>query len=457
MEILEKVEQLKTELDALRPIDADIEARIWQKLRLDWNYHSNKLEGNTYSYGETKMLLMKGLTAGGKPVRDHEEITGHDKAIDFVLDSIKNEEPLSETFIRHLHTLILVRDFWADAKTADGQPTKRLIKVGAYKTEPNHVETSSGDIFYFAEPIETPAKMHELIEWFREKSSVKKTDIIVLATEFHYRFVRIHPFDDGNGRLARLLMNFILMRFGYPPVVIKNEDKDNYIAVLEQADFQILKPFVDYIANNLALSFKLMILGAKGESIDDPEDLGKELAFMDRSFASLRAKTPITKNTDVVLNVFDESLEPLFRELLSVCTKFDKFYKNKSINLIVNGSSGHQRDEDAIANTREYLKIYVNNPEKVRFQYIHNQLNYDGFENTGWICGVNVSFELTKFLVADDYGLNHLIKHYDQLIRPDEILQIAQDLGKRHKLFLEDKMQEVQKIVENLNKDINGT
>ena len=81
METLERAEQLKAELDSLRPLDPEAEARIMQKFRLDWNYHSNNLEGNSLTYGETKMLLMKGLTAGGKPVRDHEEISGHEQAI----------------------------------------------------------------------------------------------------------------------------------------------------------------------------------------------------------------------------------------------------------------------------------------------------------------------------------------------------------------------------------------
>lgn len=454
MEILEKVQQLKGELDALRPLDLELEAKIWQKFRLDWNYHSNKLEGNTYSFGETKMLLLKGLTAGGKPVRDHEEISGHDSAINFILDSIKNDEPLSEIFIRHLHKLILVRPFKADAKTADGKATKRLIKVGEYKTEPNHVETQTGEIFYFAEPIETPAKMQELVEWFRNKTELPDANPILLAAEFHYRFVRIHPFDDGNGRLARLLMNFVLMKYGYPPAIIKNEDKDNYIAVLKQADFNILEPFVRYISQNLASSLEIVIRGAKGESIEEPEDFGKELAIMDRSFASLHAKKPITKNSEVVLTVFDESIRPLSVELLTMCKKFDNFYKNTSFSLMINGASSHINEEDAIINTRDYLMRHVNNPEKFRFQYIHSPLNYEGFENTGWICGVNLTFELTKFTVEDDYGLNSLVKLYGQQLTHEEVTNIVQDLGKRHKFYLDEKMGEIQQVVNNLNKDI---
>lgn len=107
METLERAEQLKAELDSLRPLDAEAEARITQKFRLDWNYHSNNLEGNSLTYGETKALILFGITAQGKPLRDHFEITGHNEAINWVLDLVKGETELTEVFIRELHTLSL--------------------------------------------------------------------------------------------------------------------------------------------------------------------------------------------------------------------------------------------------------------------------------------------------------------------------------------------------------------
>ena len=344
MDILQKVEQLIAELDNMRPLDVEVEARIMQKLRLDWNYHSNKLEGNTYSYGETRMLLMKELTAGGKPKRDAEEITGHDQAITFIIDSIKVDEPLTEGFIRHLHKLILVRPFWGDAKTADGQPTKRLIKVGEYKTEPNHVEMRSGRKFRFAEPIETPAKMQELVEWFRDKSEQSETNTLLLAAELHYKFVRIHPFDDGNGRLSRLLMNFVLMRSGYPPVIIKNEDKDNYIAVLEQADFNILEPFVNYVAQNLAHSLELMIRGAKGENIEEPEDIDKELTLIEKRLKVAERKIAasrvddLAKDKEILRRIITRSFEPLANLFCDNARKFGQFYKSSSLRIELNFS-----------------------------------------------------------------------------------------------------------------------
>ncbi len=261
MEILEKVQKLKAELDSLRPLDPEREARIWQQFRLEWNYHSNNIEGNSLTFGESKALILFGVTAQGKPLKDHFEITGHNEAINWVLDLVKGDAELTEVFIRELHTLILKEPYHIGAITSDGKPTRRKIEVGKYKTQPNHVITSTGETFYFATPEETPAKMQELIDWYRSETDI---DPLILATEFHYRFVRIHPFDDGNGRVARILMNFILMKHGYPPVIIRTEDMENYYRVLTLADADQMEPFVEYVATNLEMSLFKMLDAVRG-------------------------------------------------------------------------------------------------------------------------------------------------------------------------------------------------
>ena len=266
MEILDRVEQLKTELDALRPIDPDAEGRIMQKFRLDWNYHSNNLEGNSLTYGETKALILFGITAQGKPLKDHFEITGHNEAINWVLNLVKGETELTEVFIRELHTLVLKEASYKEALTPDGNPTRRKIEVGKYKTQPNHVITVTGETFYFASSEETAAKMQELVKWFRTEKTKTDLNPIVLSTLFHYRFIQIHPFDGGNGRVARILMNFILMQFGYLPVIIDTEDKENYYRVLTLADADQLDPFVEYIAANLVESFVKFISYLRGQN-----------------------------------------------------------------------------------------------------------------------------------------------------------------------------------------------
>ncbi|WP_367388498.1 hypothetical protein [Lewinella sp. LCG006] len=107
MDAIAEATSLKKQLDLLRPLSKEEELRIMQKFRLDWNYHSNHLEGNTLSYGETRALILFNITAQGKPLKDHLEITGHNEAVLWILEVVKDDRPLTETFIRELHKLIL--------------------------------------------------------------------------------------------------------------------------------------------------------------------------------------------------------------------------------------------------------------------------------------------------------------------------------------------------------------
>jgi Fic family protein len=135
MDSLIKAHALKEELDSLRPINAEQE-QIMQEFRLDWNFHSNNLEGNSLTYVETKALILFNITAQGKPLKDHFEIKGHNEAILWVEEVVKNERPLTQSFIRELHTLLLKESYQIDAITPDGQPTKKTVHVGHYKTIP---------------------------------------------------------------------------------------------------------------------------------------------------------------------------------------------------------------------------------------------------------------------------------------------------------------------------------
>lgn len=324
--LLQAAENLKKELDSLRPLDKEREAIIMQKLRLDWNFHSNHLEGNSLTFGETKALILFGITAQGKPLKDHFEITGHDEAIKWVEDIVRQKEPLTENFIRQLHKLLLKEDHYVEAITADGKPTKKKVKVGEYKSTPNHVKTKTGEIFRFATPEETPAKMNDLMEWFRGKEKANDTNPILLAADFHYKFIRIHPFDDGNGRIARILMNFILMQNGYPPVIVKFEEKENYIAALRQADAGIFEPFLEFIISNEINSLELILKGAKGESIEEPDDLDKELVLLEQQLKSKTQKIKTRRSEISIAEIFENQILPLSKYFFEQNNKFKNFY-----------------------------------------------------------------------------------------------------------------------------------
>src|SRR5690606_36744507 len=138
----------------------------------------------------------------------------------------------------------------------------RLIQPGQYKTAPNHVETSTGEIHYYATPEETPARMGDLMTWYRREWEGNQTHPLILAATFHYRFVTIHPFDDGNGRMSRILMNLLFMQAGFPPVVIPTQIKDDYLLALEKADADNdLESFILLIVEQLLNPMNLYVKG----------------------------------------------------------------------------------------------------------------------------------------------------------------------------------------------------
>ena len=324
--LLSQIKDLLAELNSYRPLDATTEARVMQKLRLDWNYHSNHLEGGQLTYGETKALLLFGITADNKPLIDHLEVQGHDEAIHFIEDMIKENYPMNEVFIRDLHQLILKKPYKKPSITPDGIPSQRTINIGKYKETPNHVRTQTGEMFYFASPEETPAKMNDLMDWYNLQKEDKEVEPIAFAAEFHYRFIVIHPFDDGNGRMARLLMNFILMQYGLPPVVVRTDDKENYFNVLQQADAGIHTPFIEYMAKGLLRSLEVMVKGAKGKSIEEPNDIAKEIALLKQSLKQKDNKVELLLNNKT-LNIWAEQTLPvMMKQFVLMCEQFDGLY-----------------------------------------------------------------------------------------------------------------------------------
>ncbi len=442
MNNIDKAIRLKKELDSLRPIKREDELRIMQKFRLDWNYHSNNIEGNSLTYGETKALILFGITASGKPLKDHFEITGHNEAITWVMDIVKQDRILTENFIRELHELILKESYVVDAITPDGQPTKKTITIGAYKTSPNSVKTKTGEIFRFATPEETPAKMKDLIDWYREKLNEDDIDPILLASEFHFKYVSIHPFDDGNGRTARILMNFILMQSGYPPVIIKTEDKENYYSTLRQADAGILEPFVNYIANNLIHSLELMIKGAKGESIEEPDDLDKEIAILDQRLKNVGKTIDVTKSENSLLNLYNNSITKLIKKYIKKGNKFDKYYVNSGFRLDVNNQTTPSSIENIIDSNRTRIK---HNIKSLNCRWNYKAFKNIGFEEFNFSSEIIFNFELTRYIVADSRNIVSFEKLYSEQLKTEEIDELIRSEVRKHTEVIEEKIKQIEK------------
>lgn len=430
---IKKALELKQELDTLRPINTEQEKRIMQKFRLDWNYHSNHLEGNSLTYGETKALLLFGVTAQGKPLKDTLEITGHNEALNWVIDVVKKDYPLTENFIRELHSLLL-KDSYKESLNEEGKIVSRRISAGKYKSNPNHVLTATGEIFYFATPEETPAKMYDLLNWYKEKIEDKDVNPILIAAEFHYKFIRIHPFDDGNGRTARILMNFILMQFGFPPVIIKTQDKENYFAVLRLADAGNIEAFVTYIAENLNVSLEIMIAGAKGENIEEEDDLDKEIALLEQ-----RLKIVDNKLENKIENL-SISLIDLIDSFYLSQSKFKKLYKFYDFKFYINDELfDFDRNKilnyfsDSLSKKNVYLEIYLIYNFSSFFEWEDNDVNYS--------VNLEIEFKQNNYSIAINQEVI-LEKEQLQPIDKNDISIIISKLNIVHKEFIEQKIAE---------------
>lgn len=149
------------------------------------------------------------------------------------------EMPLTQNFIRTLHKTLLREDYTVYRDLPGGVQTSYTVHAGQYKTRPNSVITRYGDRFDYASPEETPALMTDLVNWYNAAEQEGKLSPVELAALFHYRYIRIHPFEDGNGRIARLMVNFILTRHDYPMIVVRSRLKSEYLEALHQADLEV--------------------------------------------------------------------------------------------------------------------------------------------------------------------------------------------------------------------------
>ena len=253
-------------------------ARLWQKFRLDWNYNSNRIEGNTLTHGETKALLEEGI----KPLKMRKDILqmqSHDKAINVLKELAASDRPLTEADIRELHKTALGENYWNEAITIDGTITRREIEIGTYKQKPNMVLKQDGTEHVYALPNEAPARMAELVK--RLRTYLKKPDVSLhdYLAELHQDFIETHPFDDGNGRVVRLLINYVCLHMGWPPVIIKSEKRSEYIATLESWNNGKKEPLRQLMKQELIWSLNISNKAARGEDIEEEGDLDKRISL----------------------------------------------------------------------------------------------------------------------------------------------------------------------------------
>lgn len=213
---------------ALRPLPKETLASLKEFYRVGLTYSSNSIEGNSLTESETKVVIENGLTISGKPLHDVYEAVGHAKAYDHIYE-LASSKALEETDILKLHHLFY--------QQIDPE------KAGKYRTVPVFISGSQYPVTTFAK---IPSEMKKFVTWFNKNEP--KMNPVEFAAKVHEKFVFIHPFIDGNGRLARLLMNLALMRGEYPITIIPAIRRVEYITALEKAHSDD-SSFIDFIAD----------------------------------------------------------------------------------------------------------------------------------------------------------------------------------------------------------------
>ena len=273
--LYERIAGKKKKLDSIRPLNKFQLNKIKEQLDIEYIYNSTSIEGNTLSLNETRLILHEGITIGGKSLREHLDITNQKKAIDWIEELVKKrKKEIKEVDILTLHRFTLrgISDYWA----------------GKYKISQNRI---LGSKLKTTPPYKVHGEMERLAYWINKNP--QHYNIIELAAVAHHELVRIHPFIDGNGRCARLLTNLILMRAGYPPIMIKNKDRRKYFDRLEKAHFGNMIDFTNFIGRrveqSLALYMNALVPTTKANELIPLKELAKESPYS-QEYLSLRAR-----------------------------------------------------------------------------------------------------------------------------------------------------------------------
>jgi Fic family protein len=265
----QQVDKLKSWLDSFRPLSPIVVAELKKLYDVQFTYNSNAIEGNTLSMSETELVLTTGITIGGKTLQEHLEVVGHKDAIDYIEMLARQDTKIGEREIKQIHNLIIR----AIAPEEAGRYRQLDVKA-------------AGTNYLYPPHYLLPQLMAGFIDWLNSEQALSLHPV-EYATIAHFRFVSIHPFRDGNGRTARLIMNLLLIKAGYPIVIISNSERNDYINSLaygqsNQNDIsQFLTIILDATKSSLVETLRLLATAA--------DSRGKGMPFYEEMISFLKS------------------------------------------------------------------------------------------------------------------------------------------------------------------------
>jgi cell filamentation protein, protein adenylyltransferase len=270
--LTERLQRKKRLLDTFRPLRSGIVRRLHEDLRIRLTYHSNAIEGNTLSLRETQIVVEEGITVGGHSLKEHLEAVNHANAYDFMSGLATGDAPLTIETILQLHTLVL---------------TNIDPSAGKFREVPVYIRGSNLELPHARQ---VPSLIAQWCAWLRGDGL--QYEPVTRAALAHHGFVAVHPFEDGNGRTGRLLLNLMLMREGYPPAFVLRNWAERYRNALSAADHGRYSPIVNVIGQAVeeGLDFYLRACNARPDEQYQPLPQLARAAGRDPNYLSLLAR-----------------------------------------------------------------------------------------------------------------------------------------------------------------------
>lgn len=380
-DLLKIIEENQLKIADYGKFDVEILKKINYKLRLDWNYYSNRMEGGTLTKAETRSVMVGNIDVKGKPFKDVAEMTGHDKIILEVLKMSKGELRIAEKRIKDIHKAIMYEE---DAEKAS--------QIGHWKKEPNEIIGYKNEKISFTPPRDVADEVYKLLnntnaeldKYYNGKDALHPVEI---AAQFHIDYVSIHPFYDGNGRTSRILTNILLMSCGYPTIIIKDEHKQAYYKLLGdiQAYGGKADLFYSFIAERVIESQQLILDALEGKDITDLDDIDKEISLFKKELQAKEEVGAVKKSDEVISSLYKNHLKFFMDLLIEKNSQLDELFTENFINRMINNS--RPTNYDHLMN--DYILNEVTNSINMQQRFLNGinsfgiGLHHKGFKNDG--------------------------------------------------------------------------
>lgn len=448
-DIKNKIDAIKEQISVTGKLTKEQLNKINNKFRLEWNFNSNSMEGNTLTIEETRSVMVGNLDVHQKPIKDVLEMKGHDAVILEILKIGKGELRLSERRIKDIHRGIMHEEDPVEKK-----------KIGEWKTKNNEIINNKGEKYTFTEWELIPEKMHDLLNRVnasidaiqsKQKEAPHPIDV---ALEFHLEYLEIHPFYDGNGRTARILTNLILISLGYTPFWISKSERDvyyNYISDIQGYGGK-KETFYQFVSGLIHRSEQLVLDVIHDKDIEDEDDFEKELEILKRQ---LKAKDDnvLPKSNEVIKALYDNSYRKLFEQFIEKSKMFDDMFVEKMFQNTAEGNTSFDKGieyfDEFFTNlyrerTNSLEDSFGDGPKPKRIENLRLGISYSGFKHDGTntfgaYTNIWIMFQDYYYIVNDTnsyQGEAYICKKlYSEPLTDEEIKEIVK---KGTKKLLED-------------------